>query len=54
MAVVSRRGITDVLCLMTQPELRKYRVPTLVEELEKNGIFVHRRPIEVSCLFDKE
>ena len=47
-AVVNRQGITDVVCLMTPPELRKYRVPSLVEELEKNGIFVHQRPIEVS------
>jgi hypothetical protein len=27
---------------------RKYRVPSLLEELEKNGIFVHHRPIEVT------
>jgi len=45
-ATVVSRGITDVFVLLTLPEMRKYRTPTLVQEYYKNGLTVHHYPME--------
>ncbi|XP_064108598.1 cyclin-dependent kinase inhibitor 3-like isoform X2 [Macrobrachium nipponense] len=37
-------GITDVVMLMTKGELRKYRVPNLMNEYEMRGLTVHHFP----------
>ncbi|XP_068202433.1 cyclin-dependent kinase inhibitor 3-like isoform X2 [Palaemon carinicauda] len=37
-------GITDVVMLMTKGELRKYRVPNLMNEYEMRGLCIHHFP----------
>jgi len=39
-------GITDVFVLMKSAELRKYRVPGLLQEYENAGIVPHHHPVE--------
>ncbi len=38
--------ITDVVCLLTEAEFRKFRVPTLLSDYENAGFVVYHLPIE--------
>ena len=38
--------ITDVVCLLTEPEFRKFRVPNLLSDYEAVGLVVYHFPIE--------
>ena len=34
---ILRKDITDIICLLTEPEFRKFRVPNLLEKYESSG-----------------
>ena len=36
-AAILRKDITDVVCLLTEPEFRKFRVRTLLDKYESSG-----------------
>ena len=36
-AAILRKDITDVVCLLTDPEFRKFRVRTLLDKYESSG-----------------
>lgn len=38
MAAILRKDITDVVCLLTEPEFRKFRVRTLLDKYESSGM----------------
>ena len=37
LAAILRKDITDVVCLLTEPEFRKFRVRTLLDKYESSG-----------------
>jgi hypothetical protein len=38
--------ITDVVCLLTEQEFRKFRVPSLLSDYENAGFIVYHLPID--------
>ena len=43
---IRREDITDIVCLLTDPEFTRYRVPNLLEDYENSGFVVYHYPIE--------
>lgn len=46
LSAILRNDITDVVCLLTEPEFRKFRVRTLLDKYESSGLVVYHFPIE--------
>jgi len=44
--------ISDVVCLLTEAEFRKFRVPTLLSDYETAGFVVYHLPIEDGDCFN--
>lgn len=38
------QGVTDVFCLVTEKEMKKFRVPSLLNEYRSAGLKVHHYP----------